>query len=518
MKTEIEIRTGEELRICEEVEEAIQRARLGVYASGGRLVVAIEGDTLDTNRREAKSTRLLTITKHRMKVIMVQACRFGYVEYEGNKRHFRLLPVSSSIADMILARNGYWPFEEVSGLMCCQSIDTDGNVINKEGVHRESGLLFRNLPKLPPIPEHPTRADALVALDVFKDLLKEFPFVDPDGKKDQSLSVAISMLVSPLASAAFRKAPITLVRAPVAGTGKSFLCRIAAALMIGRSPAIVPYTADETEFEKRLTGIILQGSPLVVFDNVNGVLSSLLLCQALTEDEIDVRPLGTSVISRTKVRAAWIANGNNISATSDLLRRCLLSILDRNEERPELHAFTRNPLAEVMADRGKFIAAALTILRAYAEAGRPDRKPKLASYEEWSDVVRSALCWLGLPDPVGSMEEIRGEDEGQQKIQAVIDAWPVLNMPYTVKELVECTKGTVDQWGNTDIPANVPLREAFEDIAVTRTGDLNTKSIGRFLLRNMDRVFPHPGKIAVKLRKVDAGINKAKWQLDEVKG
>ena len=62
----------------------------------------------------------------------------------------------------------------------------------------------------------------------------------------------------------------------------------------------------------------------------------------------------------------------------------------------------------VLADRGKYIAACLTICRAYIAAGRPDKLPKLASFGDWSDTVRSALVWLGEADPVKSMDTVEG--------------------------------------------------------------------------------------------------------------
>ena len=62
----------------------------------------------------------------------------------------------------------------------------------------------------------------------------------------------------------------------------------------------------------------------------------------------------------------------------------------------------------VMADRGKYIAACLTICRAYIAAGRPDKLPKLASFGGWSDTVRSALVWLGEADPVKSHGHVEG--------------------------------------------------------------------------------------------------------------
>ena len=92
-------------------------------------------------------------------------------------------------------------------------------------------------------------------------------------------------------------------------------------------------------------------------------------------------------------------------------------------EQPELRQFKFDPVARVLADRGKYIAAALTICRAYMVAGKPNPAPKLASFEGWSDTVRSALIWLGKEDPVKSMETARAEDPERIELSDMLEAW-----------------------------------------------------------------------------------------------
>jgi putative DNA primase/helicase len=97
--------------------------------------------------------------------------------------------------------------------------------------------------------------------------------------------------------------------------------------------------------------------------------------------------------------------------------------LDPQMERPELRQFDFDPIERVFADRGKYIAAALTIGRAYVVAGRPDKAPRLASFEGWSDTVRSALIWLGKADVVKSMENARAEDPERGELSDLLEAW-----------------------------------------------------------------------------------------------
>ena len=93
-------------------------------------------------------------------------------------------------------------------------------------------------------------------------------------------------------------------------------------------------------------------------------------------------------------------------------------------ERPEFRQFDFDPVERVLANRGAYIAAALTICRAYFVAGRAQqRAPRLASFEGWSDTVRSALIWLGNADPVKSMESARAEDPERVEINDMLEAW-----------------------------------------------------------------------------------------------
>jgi hypothetical protein len=119
----------------------------------------------------------------------------------------------------------------------------------------------------------------------------------------------------------------------------------------------------------------------------------------------------------------FFGSGNNIVIVGDLCRRTITATLDPRMERPELRIFTKDPVAIVLEQRGKYVAACLTICRAYFAAGRPDLAAKLASFEGWSDCVRSALIWLGCDDPVKSIEIAREEDPERTELSEMLMAW-----------------------------------------------------------------------------------------------
>ena len=51
--------------------------------------------------------------------------------------------------------------------------------------------------------------------------------------------------------------------------------------------------------------------------------------------------------------------------------------------------------------------------------GRPATARKLASFEGWSDTVRSALIWLGKADCINSMETSRGRSGARRAARHV---------------------------------------------------------------------------------------------------
>ena len=64
--------------------------------------------------------------------------------------------------------------------------------------------------------------------------------------------------------------------------------------------------------------------------------------------------------------------------------------------------------------RPALLTAALTVLRGYIVAGRPDQKLKpWGSFEGWSDLVRNAIVWSGLVDPGETRTELRQTSDSE---------------------------------------------------------------------------------------------------------
>jgi hypothetical protein len=172
----------------------------------------------------------------------------------------------------------------------------------------------------------------------------------------------------------------------------------------------------------------------------------------------------------------------------DLCRRVVRTRLDPKIENPELRTFKGNPVATVLADRGAYIAAALTVCRAYIVAGRPHLAPRLASFEGWSDTVRSGLIWLGKQDPISSMGASRAEDPGRTLLRALLTAW--VHAFGTGKANSVTAKQVILHLTRLDVPV-LELRELCAAVHAVAGGDGRTPdpvTLGQWLGRHKNRI------------------------------
>jgi hypothetical protein len=74
--------------------------------------------------------------------------------------------------------------------------------------------------------------------------------------------------------------------------------------------------------------------------------------------------------------------------------------------------------------RGELVAAGRTILRAFVVAGRPglDTFKAFGRFEDWSNLVRGALIWLGEADPCKTRETIIASDTDRDALGQLLDA------------------------------------------------------------------------------------------------
>jgi Bifunctional DNA primase/polymerase, N-terminal len=317
--------------------------------------------------------------------------------------------------------SGHWPFSPLAGLIGTPTLRPDDSLLCEPGYDLATGYYLHNPPPMPVISEHPTRQEAEEALRILDDdLLFEFPFV---GKADRA--VAMSMLMTPVLRAALGSAvPIHVASAPAAGTGKSYLFDTASAICLGERCPVQSVAPREEETEKRLIGAALAGHPIIALDNCNGVLSGDFLAQVSSSAVMLLRALGSSDQFRINNVFTVFANGNNIVIYGDLTRRVVRAMLDANIADPTKRKYAGDPVKKILADRGRYVAAVLTIVRAYIAAGEPNPPHPVPSFERWSNLVCGSLVWLGWSNPADTMDAVREEDPSCSDLASVLAAWP----------------------------------------------------------------------------------------------
>lgn len=475
----IRLREGYLSEIATSGEQALVSQRAPFYVRAGQIVRPVIDKVSAANGAFVPVARVGDVSPEAMTDWLSRSA--VWVKFNARKQEEVRTDPPKQIAQIILSRDGEWTFNPLVAVLTTPTLRPDGSLLTQAGYDPATQIVLLEPPTLPPIADMPSREQAVSALALLDRLLDEFPFVD-----DASRSVALSALVTPVVRGAISVAPLHAISATAPGSGKSYVVDLVSAIATGERMPVLTAGKTEEETEKRLGAAVLGGQALISIDNVNGELGGDLLCQVVERPVVSLRPLGHSKLVKTASRASCFATGNNIRLVGDMTRRVVLCSLDPCVERPELRTFKSDPFRQVTSDRGKYIAAALTVVRAYAAAGFPDQLPPLASFEDWSRLVRSALVWLGRPDPVSTMERAREEDPVTSSLIAVLTHWhdTVGEAALTTGKIREQAQLT-NSMGN---PAHGALRDALEAVADDKIKGIDAKRLGRFLGQYAGRV------------------------------
>lgn len=352
------------------------------------------------------------------------------------------------------------------------------------------------------VPECPSRADAESALITLNELLTEFGFAT-DIDRSATLCALLTAAIRP----SLPRAPMFHMRAHMAASGKSYLCELITAFATPQPAAPMTFPGDDEECRKLLLAELLRAPAAVQFDNLTGnLVARNSLCTALTSQHISGRILGMSKTAIVSTRVLFLSSGTNVGPVQDMTRRCITVHLDPGCEVPAEHRFERPELVhEVLTERGRFVSAALTIVRAWIAAGRPTSECKpFAGFAEWSELCRQPLLWLGMADPIHSVFEAMAEDPDRETLARFLEVWEAAfgNRSAMVREAVKQASICQDE--------HADLREVLHDIADER-GEINRRKLGRWIRR-------HEGRVVDGRRLVRAGGNRSAeaWRVESI--
>lgn len=350
----------------------------------------------------------------------------------------------------------------------------DGQLVTAPGYDAASGIYASFNPSAFPFPE-PTKEAAQAALAKLKELLSEFHF-GSETDRAASISAMLTGAVRPR----LPTAPAFNVTASTPGSGKSYL---ASAITPFAGPGValnLSYPTSADEATKSILSMLLQAPAVAVFDDMQtdwrafGTMNRMLTSSTITD-----RILGVSKSATVSTRCLVLGTGNNVMPLHDMCRRVVTIRLAPRSEAPATLRYNGKPVDMVKARRGEYVAAALTIIRAWECAGRPKADvSNIGSFEEWSDYCRYPLLWLGEPDPASSIIDQLREDPAHEALGAFVSAWwdCFADKPITVRKLVERTDG------------NHALKDAIEELPVMERGYINRGKLGWYLKKHAHRI------------------------------
>jgi hypothetical protein len=280
-------------------------------------------------------------------------------------------------------------------------------------------------------------------------------------------------------------APAYHVRAPVFSSGKSYLCKLIAAFAGPGVNPPVSYPTTSEEATKVILALLLTSPASVEFDDMatdwipHGVINRML-----TSESIKDRILGVSKTASVSTRTLFLGSGNNVGPVRDLLRRVLTIHLDPRCAVPATIRYNDDPLKKVRQNRGVYVSAVMTIIRAWRQAGSP-RTPadSIATFNDaWSNYCRHPLIWLGHPDPATALLDQVRHDPDADILGGLMREWYAIfkDRPTTLRKAI---KAATDH--------HPDLLDAMREFPVEERGEINPSKLGWLLKKNADRIVGH---------------------------
>lgn len=335
----------------------------------------------------------------------------------GNEREVPAMFPLAAAKVVVNAPEALSGLRKLRGITHTPMVRKDGSVLAGPGYDPATGYLF--LPgdgvAVPAVPDAPSEGDRLTAMGLLTEMIAGFPFAGDEDRANY-LGLLLTPLLRELVPPAYKMFGIS---AHQPGSGKSLLAQIAGIIHGSVFRSEVP--DDEAEWRKMTSGLLATTSaPVVVLDNVSGVLKSPVLAGLLTADgEIQERELGKSSNLTFTNDRVWVVTGNNMSLGGDLVRRTVTVMIDPDMANPETRTdFAITDLPRWVAEhRNAILWSLLVLVRAWVAAGKPAPVRRQSdSYAAWETAVGGILAHAGVPggfdQESGKRASAGGDDDG----------------------------------------------------------------------------------------------------------
>ena len=464
-KARIEIVPGEINAVRRAAEHAL--TELGGYYQRGGAVVVVRADpgTGDIATEMLNEPALTSALAE-----AADWYKFG----QGSDRPIRTDPPAKNVM-LLLRAQQYDTLPMLTGLARQPFFRSPtGALVSQPGYDAESGRYATfdaaqfQMPK-------PTVEAAEEALSRLNGLLDEFRFAAPEDR-----AAALCAMLTGAVRTTLPTAPAFNITPSTPGSGKSYLASTITPFAGPGTPLKISYPTRAEEASKAMLATFLSAPAAVVFDDMQtDWLPFGAVNRALTSDTITDRILGETRTVTVDTRSLIIGTGNNVGPVRDMSRRVVTIRLHHQVATPALEKYDGRPAELIAANRGRYVADALTIIAAYRAAGSPKTEvPDIASYGDWSDMCRQPLLWLGQPDPAGSLIMQLQADPDQETLGRLLRSWHAAlgDKPVMLRELIH---------ESVDYP---DLEDALQDLPVLDREMINRNRLGWYFKRNANRV------------------------------
>jgi hypothetical protein len=510
----VEVISGHEREVVDKVLAIIRKAP-SLYDFGDVLVAVDE-----------HTKRMLTLDSNALGYYLGRYIQFGSTHKDDNGEEVKKdknPPVS--VCNKIISLSFIRESTPLKGVISAPTIRLDGSIFDEPGYDRATQLLYLPHGDVPLIHHDPSNKQILRAVKKMWRPFRLFPFVDGVAR-----GVHFAALLTALTLPILPTRPGFGYDASAPGSGKTLLAQCLGVLESGKIPGVYTPIDSEEETRKTVLTALATGETIIVWDNEDKEFNSKHLAGLLTSQNISGRlPYGTRIVNVPNM-AMLVVTGNNLTVTKDMVRRIPIARIEPKEENPQERFFEFNPRTVCIEQRQEIVAAGLTILRGFIVDGMPRQTDdgRLGSFEEWDDLIRQCVVWVGLEiwpekfdDPLLSSNESAKNDPDRESLVAFLEAWrecytdnaiPVSELMLTVNsEQKKALKKGFDNGPMRDPDPEEFLVDAIRDLSGVR-GDLNSKSLGRALSARKGRIVNGLRLIQGKKKRNGA----ARWMVEKI--
>lgn len=323
-----------------------------------------------------------------------------------NRADVESKPPLDVVKDLLATPADKMPLPVLSRLTDVPTFANDGTLCDRPGFNPANRSYYspaRGL-SIPEIYAAPDENAVRESRDLLMESLTDFPF-----KGDADLAHLLALGLLPFCRDMIDgPTPMHSITAPAPGTGKGKAAITALYAATGGNIGIISQTTEE-EYRKRVTTELGRGRVAVILDNINRPLDSAVLSSVLTAPIWSDRRMAKHEDITIPNKAAWALTANNPVLSLEIARRCVRTQLDSNTEKPwERDGFLHPDLERwTAANRGRLVAANLTLIRAWIADGRPEWKGRpLGSFESWSRILGGILDRAGIGGFLSNLEEL----------------------------------------------------------------------------------------------------------------